>query len=121
MIGAVRKSRASRFTECVGMVEGLSIAPKSAHLWARMTLLCRCMVVIREMSESPELELIYGALAEIDKKLDRIDEALRVMGYSVLPEISDRLEKINKNLIELNTILERMWREGLIVKERLSP
>ena len=52
-----------------------------------------------KVSESPELELIYGALAEI----------------------SDRLEKINKNLIELNTILERMWREGLIVKGRLSP
>ena len=36
------------------------------------------------MSESPELELIYGALAEI----------------------SDRLEKINKNLEKLNDILE---------------
>ena len=51
------------------------------------------------MSDAPELELIYGALAEI----------------------SDRLEKINRTLMELNTILERMWREGLIVKGRLSP
>ena len=47
------------------------------------------------MSDAPELELIYGALAEI----------------------SDRLEKINKNLRDLNRILEdylggihrRMW------------
>ena len=47
------------------------------------------------MSNAPELELIYGALAEI----------------------SDRLEKINKNLEKLNEILEtylggihrRMW------------
>ena len=36
------------------------------------------------MSDAPELELIYGALAEI----------------------SDRLEKINKNLEKLNEILE---------------
>ena len=55
--------------------------------------------VIRRMSDAPELELIYGALAEI----------------------SERLERINKNLIELNTILEHMWREGLIFKGRLSP
>ena len=47
------------------------------------------------MSNAPELELIYGALAEI----------------------SDRLEKINKNLEKLNEVLEtylggihrRMW------------
>ena len=84
MIGAVRKSRASRSTECVGGVEGLSIAPKSVHSWARTMPLCRCMMVIREMSESPELELIYGALAEI----------------------SDRLEKINKNLERLNALID---------------
>ena len=80
MIGAVRKSRASRSTECVGMVEGPFTVPRNAHSWARTMPLCRCMMVIREMSESPELELVYGALAEI----------------------SDRLEKINKNLEKLN-------------------
>ena len=42
------------------------------------------------MSESPELELIYGALAEI----------------------SDRLEKINKNLEKLNKTLD-LWLEQL--------
>ena len=51
------------------------------------------------MSNAPELEMIYGVLAEIREVLMRI----------------------NKNLVELNTILEHMWREGLIVKERLSP
>ena len=51
------------------------------------------------MSNAPELELIYGALAEI----------------------SDRLEKINKNLEKLNEILEtylsgihrRLWEASL--------
>ena len=45
------------------------------------------------MSESPELELIYGALAEI----------------------SDRLEKINKNLEKLNGILD-MWLERISLR-----
>ena len=39
------------------------------------------------MSESPELELIYGALAEI----------------------SDRLEKINKNLEKLNETIIKIY------------
>ena len=43
------------------------------------------------MSESPELELIYGALAEI----------------------SDRLEKINKNLEKLNETLE-MYLDSIV-------
>lgn len=45
------------------------------------------------MSDAPELELIYGALAEI----------------------SDRLEKINKNLEKLNGILD-MWLERISLR-----
>lgn len=51
------------------------------------------------MPESPELELIYGALAEI----------------------SDRLEKINKNLEKLNKILD-MWLERITIRlQEASP
>ena len=50
------------------------------------------------MSESPELELIYGALAEIEKKLGKIDEALRELIYPVLTEIAVKYEDTNKNL-----------------------
>ena len=48
------------------------------------------------MSGSPELELIYGALAEIDKKLEKINK---------------NLEYLNRTLeIYLNEISEALWR-----------
>ena len=50
------------------------------------------------MSNAPELELVYGALAEIDKKLGKIDETLRELIYPVLTEIAVKYEDTNKNL-----------------------
>ena len=69
------------------------------------------------MSNAPELELIYGALAEVDKKLGKIDEVLRELIYPVLSEIAVKYEDTNKELKKLNEILEtylggihrRMW------------
>ena len=73
--------------------------------------------VIGRMSNAPELELIYGALAEIDKKLGKIDEVLRELIYPVLSEIAVKYEDTNNELKKLNEILEtylsgihrRMW------------
>ena len=48
------------------------------------------------MSESPELELIYGALAEIDKKLERMNR---------------NLERLNETLeTYLESIVRALWR-----------
>ena len=61
------------------------------------------------MSDAPELELIYGALAEIDKKLGKIDETLRELIYPVLTEIAVKYEDTNKELKKLNEIIVKIY------------
>ena len=50
----------------------------------------------KKMSEVPELEMVYGVLVEIDKKLEKVNK---------------NLEYLNRTLeIYLNEISEALWR-----------
>jgi len=61
------------------------------------------------MSEFPELELIHGDLCEISERLEKINKNLEELLYPVLTEIAVKFEDTNKNLKDLIETIAKIY------------